>query len=134
MLRADRRNDAPFSVFYPAAPKQGRGSPRRRERRQMPAKKKPAKKKPARRSSPQFRFPVLEQRQLDLIGLALVGLGLFFAFLVYFGWAGGPAGSQAGERLRWLVRAAPNPRPPRRRAPARRLGVPPPRPRRLPPP
>src|SRR3954447_8263962 len=74
----------------------------------MPAsKKKPAarKKKPARRSSPQFRFPVLEQRQLDLIGLALVGLGLFFAFLVYFGWDGGRGGSEAGDGLRWLLGA-----------------------------
>src|SRR3954470_11946997 len=75
----------------------------------MPAsKKKPAarsKKKPARRSSPQFRFPVLEQRQLDLIGLALVGLGLFFTFLVYFGWDGGRGGSEAVEGLRWLLGA-----------------------------
>ena len=74
----------------------------------MPAsKKKPAarKKKPARRSTPHFAFPVLEQRQLDLIGLALVGLGLFFAFLVYFGWDGGRAGSQAVEGMRWLLGA-----------------------------
>src|SRR3954471_9702508 len=74
----------------------------------MPAsKKKPAarKKKPARRSTPPFALPVLEQRQLDLIGLALVGLGLFFASLVYFGWDGGRAGSQAVEGLRWLLGA-----------------------------
>src|SRR3954462_552255 len=74
----------------------------------MPAsKKKPAarKKKPARRSTPHFAFPVLEQRQLDLIGLALVGLGLFFAFLVYFDWDGGCAGSEAVEGLRWLLGA-----------------------------
>jgi DNA segregation ATPase FtsK/SpoIIIE, S-DNA-T family len=74
----------------------------------MPAsKKKPAarKKKPARRSTPHFALPVLEQRQLDLIGLALVGLGLFFAFLVYAGWDGGRAGSQAVEGMRWLLGA-----------------------------
>ena len=41
---------------------------------------------------PHFALPELEQRQLDLIGLALVALGLFFAFLVYFGWDGGRAG------------------------------------------
>src|SRR3954469_21846283 len=70
-----------------------------------PAKKKPAARKPkprARRAAPGFHLPVLEQRQLDLIGLGLVALGLFFAFLVYFGWDGGRAGSQAVEGLRWL--------------------------------
>src|SRR3954449_7249457 len=78
----------------------------------MPAaKKKPAarKKKPkprARRAAPSFHLPALEQRQLDLIGLALVAFGLFFAFLVYFGWDGGRAGSQAVEGLRWLLGAA----------------------------
>src|SRR5262245_5255358 len=74
----------------------------------MPAsKKKPAarKKKPARRSTSHFALPVLDQRQLDLIGLALVGLGLFFAFLVYAGWDGGRAGSQAVEGIKWLLGA-----------------------------
>src|SRR3954453_7910169 len=63
-------------------------------------------RKPARRPAPHWRLPVLEQRQLDLIGLGLVALGLFFAFLVYFGWDGGRAGSQAVEGLRWLLGAA----------------------------
>src|SRR4051812_46323013 len=74
----------------------------------MPAaKKQPArsKRKPARRPSPRFALPVLEQRHLDLIGLALVGLALFFGFLVYFGWDGGRAGSEALEGLRWLLGA-----------------------------
>ena len=66
-----------------------------------PAKKKPAaRKKPkprARRAAPSLHLPVLEQRQLDLIGLGLVALGLFFAFLVYFGWDGGRAGTNAVE-------------------------------------
>src|SRR3954466_12087968 len=109
MLRPKRQNAPRFSVFYQRVAKQGRAGQRRRGRRQMPAsKKKPAarsKKKPARRTTPHFAFPVLEQRQLDLIGLALVGLGLFFAFLVYFGWDGGRAGSQAVEGLRWLLGA-----------------------------
>src|SRR3954447_25603043 len=68
----------------------------------MPTRK-PARR--ARRSAPNWRLPALEQRQLDLIGLGLVALGLFFAFLVYFGWDGGRAGSQAVEGLRWLLRA-----------------------------
>jgi S-DNA-T family DNA segregation ATPase FtsK/SpoIIIE len=59
----------------------------------------------ARRSVPHWRLPELEQRQLDLIGLGLVALGLFFAFLVYFGWDGGRAGSQAVEAMRWLLGA-----------------------------
>ena len=76
----------------------------------MPAKKKPAARKPAarraRRSAHHFHLPKLEQRQLDLIGLGLVGLALFFAFLVYFSWDGGRAGSEAVEGLRWLLGAA----------------------------
>ena len=72
----------------------------------MPTKKparKPARR--ARRSAPSFHLPALEQRQLDLIGLGLVGLGLFFGFLVYLGWEGGRAGSEAVEGLRWLLGA-----------------------------
>src|SRR3954462_11872022 len=75
----------------------------------MPAaKKKPARKPPARarRARPRLHLPALEQRQLDLIGLGLVALALFFAFLVYFGWDGGRAGSEAVEGLRWLLGAA----------------------------
>src|SRR6478609_5875477 len=73
------------------------------------AKKKPAARKPkprARRAASGFHLPVLEQRQLDLLGLGLVALGLFFAFLVYFGWDGGRAGSNAVEGLKWLLGAA----------------------------
>src|SRR3954454_9252822 len=74
----------------------------------MPSKKKPAPRasKPPARRSPSFALPVFEQRHLDLIGLGLVALALFFAFLVYFGWDGGRAGSQAVEGLRWLLGAA----------------------------
>src|SRR3954453_11828330 len=91
-------------------PKQGSRVARRRGPGQMPAaKKKPARKpaaRRARRSAPQFHLPTLEQRQLDLIGLGLVALALFFGFLVYAGWDGGRAGSEAVEGLRWLLGAA----------------------------
>src|SRR3954471_7461968 len=72
----------------------------------MPAatRKKPAKR--SRKTASQWKLPQLDQRQLDLIGLGLVALGLFFAFLVYFGWDGGRAGSEAVEGLRWLLGAA----------------------------
>ena len=73
------------------------------------AKKKPARKpapRRARRSAPHFHLPTLEQRQLDLIGLGLVALALFFGFLVYAGWDGGRAGTNAVEGLRWMLGAA----------------------------
>jgi S-DNA-T family DNA segregation ATPase FtsK/SpoIIIE len=73
------------------------------------AKKKPARKpaaRRARRSGPQVHLPTLEQRHLDVIGLGLVALALFFGFLVYAGWDGGRAGSEAVEGLRWLLGAA----------------------------
>src|SRR5689334_2768141 len=75
----------------------------------MPAAKKKPARKPApraRRARPHMHLPALEQRQLDLIGLGLVALALFFGFLVYAGWDGGRAGSNAVEGLRWLLGAA----------------------------
>ncbi|WP_051324033.1 FtsK/SpoIIIE family DNA translocase [Candidatus Solirubrobacter pratensis] len=74
----------------------------------MPASKQAVRKKPAgrrRRPADHWRLPELEQRHVDLIGLGLIALGAFFAFLVYFGWDGGRAGSQAVEGLRWLLGA-----------------------------
>ncbi len=71
----------------------------------MPAatRKKPAKR--PRKPASHWKLPQLDQRQLDLVGLGLIALGAFFAFLVYFGWDGGRAGSQAVEGLRWLLGA-----------------------------
>jgi DNA segregation ATPase FtsK/SpoIIIE, S-DNA-T family len=71
----------------------------------MPAatRKKPAKR--SRKTASHWKLPQLDQRQLDLVGLGLIALGAFFAFLVYFGWDGGRAGSQAVEGLRWLLGA-----------------------------
>ncbi len=67
------------------------------------ARKKPAKR--SRKTASHWRLPQLDQRQLDLLGLGLIALGVFFAFLVYLGWDGGRAGSQAVEGLRWLLGA-----------------------------
>jgi S-DNA-T family DNA segregation ATPase FtsK/SpoIIIE len=67
------------------------------------ARKKPAKR--SRKTASHWKLPQLDQRQLDLLGLGLIALGAFFAFLVYFGWDGGRAGSQAVEGLRWLLGA-----------------------------
>jgi len=71
----------------------------------MPAatRKKPAKR--SRKTASHWKLPQLDQRQVDLVGLGLIALGVFFAFLVYFGWDGGQAGSQAVEGLRWLLGA-----------------------------
>jgi DNA segregation ATPase FtsK/SpoIIIE, S-DNA-T family len=76
----------------------------RRDGGLMPARK---RKSRARRSSPlaRPRLPTLDQRQLDLIGLGLVAAGVFFAFLIYFGWEGGRAGEWAEDGLRRLIGA-----------------------------
>jgi S-DNA-T family DNA segregation ATPase FtsK/SpoIIIE len=76
----------------------------RRDGGLMPARK---RKSRARRSSPlaRPRLPTLDQRQLDLIGLGLVAAGVFFAFLIYFGWEGGRGGEWAEDGLRRLIGA-----------------------------
>src|SRR5213078_3042070 len=50
-----------------------------------------------------LRLPVFEQRQLDLVGLALVALGVFLAFVFYFGWNGGKVGEAMADGFRYLV-------------------------------
>src|SRR3954453_19097605 len=71
----------------------------------MPAAKRKTSAKRTRKTASHCKLPQLDQRQLDLVGLGLIALGVFFAFLVYFGWDGGRAGSQAVEGLRWLLGA-----------------------------
>ncbi|CAB4924111.1 unannotated protein [freshwater metagenome] len=46
-------------------------------------------------------MPVLDQRQLDLLGLACFGVGVFLAFLLWFGWDGGAAGGAIADGVRW---------------------------------
>jgi len=50
-----------------------------------------------------LRLPVLEQRHLDLIGLGLVALGLFLAFVLYLGWAGGQVGEGLADGLTYAL-------------------------------
>jgi DNA segregation ATPase FtsK/SpoIIIE, S-DNA-T family len=51
------------------------------------------------------RLPALDQRQLDVLGLGLVAVGVFLAFPLYLGWAGGAAGEALVDGLRWGVGA-----------------------------
>src|SRR5215213_1467653 len=51
---------------------------------------------------PELDLPELEQRHLDLIGLGLVALGVFFALVFYFGWAGGEVGDALADALLFL--------------------------------
>ncbi len=87
--------------------------------RRSPAKRPPAKrsrsaarKPPARRARAQRapaaawgrpHLPQLSPHQLDVLGLALVALGVFLAFVMYLGSAGGSAGDGAQDALRFLL-------------------------------
>jgi S-DNA-T family DNA segregation ATPase FtsK/SpoIIIE len=52
---------------------------------------------------PQLRRPELAPHQLDLLGLALVALGIFLAFVLYLGSAGGEIGGVAHDALLLLL-------------------------------
>jgi DNA segregation ATPase FtsK/SpoIIIE, S-DNA-T family len=67
--------------------------------------KKPVQRHPRRRygAGLWLRVPMLEQRQLDLVGLGLVALGVFLAFVFYFGWNGGKVGEALADGCRYLV-------------------------------
>ena len=41
----------------------------------------------------------LDQRHYDLIGLALIAVATYLAFVLYFGWNGGPVGGWAADGL-----------------------------------
>ncbi|HMJ01684.1 MAG TPA: DNA translocase FtsK [Conexibacter sp.] len=49
------------------------------------------------------RLPELSPHQLDLLGLGLAALGVFLAFVLYLGAAGGSAGGAARDGLRLLL-------------------------------
>jgi S-DNA-T family DNA segregation ATPase FtsK/SpoIIIE len=54
-------------------------------------------------SLPRVQLPPLAPHQVDLLGLALVALGVFLAFVLYRGSAGGSAGGVARDGLRLLL-------------------------------
>ena len=45
----------------------------------------------------------LEQRHLDLIGLLLIAVGVYLAFVLFFGWEGGKVGYGIETGLEYLV-------------------------------
>src|SRR4051794_41457624 len=71
-----------------------------------PARKKKRRKVRARRSFagwPTVPRLELESHQVDLLGLGLVALGVFLAFVVYLGAAGGSVGDGIAHGLRFLI-------------------------------
>jgi DNA segregation ATPase FtsK/SpoIIIE, S-DNA-T family len=52
---------------------------------------------------PRIQLPPLAPHQVDLLGLALIALGVFLAFVLYRGSAGGEAGSLARDALMLLL-------------------------------
>ncbi|HEX4805350.1 MAG TPA: DNA translocase FtsK [Conexibacter sp.] len=75
-----------------AAPRRTRARPRAK-----------ARAKRASGASLRARLPELSAHQLDLLGLGLAALGVFFAFVLYLGAAGGSAGGAASDGLRLLL-------------------------------
>jgi S-DNA-T family DNA segregation ATPase FtsK/SpoIIIE len=61
--------------------------------------KKPRGRKPTRPHLPHG----LEQRHLDLIGLLLIAVGVYLAFVLFFGWEGGKVGYGIETGLEYLV-------------------------------
>jgi S-DNA-T family DNA segregation ATPase FtsK/SpoIIIE len=61
--------------------------------------KKPKGRKPTRPHLPHG----LEQRHLDLIGLLLIAVGVYLAFVLFFGWEGGKVGYGIETGLEYLV-------------------------------
>jgi S-DNA-T family DNA segregation ATPase FtsK/SpoIIIE len=76
-------------------------------RRRTPAKTRPKSRARARRAPapglPRPHLPELTPHQLDLLGLGLAALGVFLAFVMYLGSAGGEVGDAAKTGLRLLL-------------------------------
>ncbi|MCW2952913.1 MAG: translocase FtsK, partial [Conexibacter sp.] len=76
-------------------------------RRRTPAKTRPKSRARARRAPapglPRPHLPELTPHQLDLLGLGLAALGVFLAFVMYLGSAGGEVGDAGKTGLRLLL-------------------------------
>jgi DNA segregation ATPase FtsK/SpoIIIE, S-DNA-T family len=74
-----------------------RGRSRSRTRKRARARRAPMA------TLPRIQLPPLAPHQVDLLGLALVALGVFLAFVLYRGSAGGEAGTVARDGLKLLL-------------------------------
>jgi S-DNA-T family DNA segregation ATPase FtsK/SpoIIIE len=75
-------------------------------RKQRGAKRGSKARKPKGRKSMRPHLPHgLEQRHLDLIGLFLIAVGVYLAFVLFFGWEGGKVGYGIETGLEYLVGA-----------------------------
>src|SRR5215213_6038088 len=74
-------------------------SPRARPR----ASARPRAKRAAGASLRRPALPELSPHQLDVLGLGLAALGVFLAFVLYLGAAGGSVGGAASDGLRLLL-------------------------------
>ena len=72
-------------------------------RKKRGAKRGSKAKKPKARKSMRPHLPQgLEQRHLDLIGLFLIAVGVYLAFVLFFGWEGGKVGYGVETGLEYL--------------------------------
>src|SRR5829696_2943819 len=81
----------------------GKGHARRRPRVHVAARRRKKPNRGRRSLTAALRLSGLEQRHLDLIGLGLVALGLFLAFVLYLGWAGGQVGEGLADGLTYAL-------------------------------
>jgi S-DNA-T family DNA segregation ATPase FtsK/SpoIIIE len=73
-------------------------------RKRRGAKRGSKAKKPKGRKSMRPHLPhALEQRHLDVIGLLLIAVGVYLAFVLFFGWEGGKVGYGIETGLEYLV-------------------------------
>jgi S-DNA-T family DNA segregation ATPase FtsK/SpoIIIE len=74
-----------------------------RKKRGAPARRSKAKAKPRRRLPKPHLPRDLEQRHLDLIALVLIASGVYFVFVLFFGWDGGKIGEGSETALTYLL-------------------------------
>src|SRR5215217_3777602 len=83
-----------------------RAAPSRRSRSSGPRSRATARPRARRAAGASLwrpTLPELSPHQLDLFGLGLAALGVFLAFVLYLGAAGGSVGGAASDGLRLLL-------------------------------